>query len=97
MPRPLSIPSDKTITARRDLVVPTKLFFRSEHQRVVKTRKHARLDAIQSALQLETALGPVLQQFDAIVKLDQADAIVGLKSRRKSLRGATKVVEIVRD
>jgi hypothetical protein len=46
---------------------------------------------------LKPALGPILQQLDPIVKLDQTDPIVRFETRGKTLRSAAKVVEVVRN
>jgi hypothetical protein len=46
---------------------------------------------------LEPTLRPILKQLNSIIKLNQADSIVGRQSRNESLGSAAKVVKIGSD
>src|SRR3712207_9248081 len=56
-------------------LVLLELLARGEQQRVVEAREDAGREAVQRAAQLQTALRPVEQELDAVVELDEAEAV----------------------
>jgi hypothetical protein len=61
----------------------------------MEAREHAGRQTSQCPAKLHQTLGPILQQQNSIIKLDQADAVIGGQVFGKSFRGATKIIEVI--